>query len=372
LDTILNHPYLILTSTLFLLCAGVPSFAQQTAQIDAIFKPLVTSDSPGVAVAVIRDGQVIFARGYGLADLKTRTPITASTNFRLASVTKQFTAMAIMLLVHDGKLRYEDTLTKIFPEFPPYGSAITVRSLLNHTSGLKHYEDIYDRQIAGIPPAEVAQLHDRDVLRMLEQQSSGDFAPGSRWEYSNSGYAVLAMIVERISGEPIETFLAKRIFAQTRMSHTVAYVRGENEVPNRAFGYRKSEKNSWEFADQSPTSAVLGDGGIYSSVEDLAKWDKALQQHTLLSAKELQPAVTPVRVPGGVKLPDGAPGEYGFGWFLNPYKGHRRMWHYGDTSGFHTTIQRFPDDNLTIVILANRTDLDPATLALQVSDLYLK
>src|SRR6185312_11287616 len=243
--------------------------------------------------------------------------------------------------------------------------------LLNHTSGIKHYEDIYEQQRANLSSGE-AQLHDRDVLRMLEQQSSGDFPPGSRWEYSNSGYAMLAMIVERISGEPFERFLAHRIFAPAGMSHTVAYVRGENEVPNRAFGYRRSEKNAWEFADQSSTSAVLGDGGIYSSLEDLAKWDKALEEHTLLSAKEMQPAITPVQVPGGVKLPDGAPAEYGFGWFLNSYKGHRRMWHYGDTSGFHTTIQRFPDDHLTIVVLANRTDLDPAKLALQVANLYLK
>ena len=367
----LNHAYLILTFTLLLACATVRSSAQQSAQIDAVFKPLAGANDPGLAVEVIHEGHVIFARGYGLAHLKARTPITPSTNFRLASVTKQFTAMSIMLLVHDGKLRYDDTLTKVLPGFPSYGNSITIRDLLNHTSGIKHYEEIYEQQRANLSSGE-AQLHDRDVLRMLEQQSSGDFPPGSRWEYSNSGYAMLAMIVERISGEPFERFLAHRIFAPAGMSHTVAYVRGENEVPNRAFGYRRSEKNAWEFADQSSTSAVLGDGGIYSSLEDLAKWDKALEEHMLLSAKEMEPAITPVRVSGGVKLPDGAPAEYGFGWFLNSYKGHRRMWHYGDTSGFHTTIQRFPDDHLTIVVLANRTDLDPAKLALQVANLYLK
>jgi CubicO group peptidase (beta-lactamase class C family) len=355
-----------------LACATARCVAQQPAQIDSIFKPLVGANDPGLAIEVIHDAHVSFARGYGLADLRARTPITPSTNFRLASVTKQFTAMSVMLLVHDGKLRYDDTLTKVLPEFPSYGRSITIRDLLNHTSGLKHYEDIYERQRAGHSTGEGAQLHDRDVLRMLEQQSAGDFLPGTRWEYSNSGYAVLAMIVERVSGEPFEKFLARRIFTPAGMSHTVAYVRGENEVPNRAFGYRRDENDTWEFADQSSTSAVLGDGGIYSSVEDLAKWDKALEEHTLLSAKEMQPAVTPVRVPGGVELPDGAPAEYGFGWFVNSYKGHRRMWHYGDTSGFHTTIQRFPEDHLTIVILANRTDLDPAKLALQVADLYFK
>lgn len=345
----------------------------RSSQIDSIFHPLVAVDSPGFAVAVIHDEKVVFSRGYGLADLNSKQAITATTDFRLASVTKQFTAMAIMLLVHDGKLRYDDTVTRIFPEFPPYGSQIAVRNLLNHTSGLKHYESIYEQQTAKLPPDKIPQLHDADVLRILEQQNSTEFPPGSRWEYSNSGYAVLAMIVERISGQPLSDFLQHRIFGPLGMKRTIAYVRGENEVPNRAFGYRKSEDgNGWQFADQSPTSAVLGDGGIYTSIEELAKWDKALAEHTLLSEREMRAAITPVQVEGGVKLSDGTPSEYGFGWFLDPYKGHRRMWHDGDTSGFHTSIQRLMDDKLTVIVLANRTDIDPRELALEVVDLYLK
>ena len=157
------------------------------------------------------------------------------------------------------------------------------------------------------------------------------------------------------------------------MSHTVAYVTGKNEIPNRAFGYRKMpDGKQWTFSDQSPTSAVLGDGGIYTSINDIAKWDRALSTNALLSKREMEPAFTPVTVKGGVKLPDGSPSEYGFGWFLDPYRGHRRTWHYGDTSGFHTTIQRFPNDNLTVVVLANRTDINPRELALKVVDLYVK
>src|SRR5262249_3436581 len=159
------------------------------SKVDSIFEPLVSPDSPGFAVGVMRNGKLFFARGYGLADLKSKMPITRQTNFRLASVTKQFTAMAVMLLVRDGKLHYDDTLTAIFPEFPQYGSQITVRHLLTHTSGLKLYEAIYEKETAGTPPSQIAQLHDADVLRILEQQSTGSFAPGERWEYSNSGYA---------------------------------------------------------------------------------------------------------------------------------------------------------------------------------------
>jgi len=358
----------------FAISMSLPVWAQnQSSEIDSIFQPFVTADSPGFAVGVMQGGRLVFSRGYGLADLNTRQSITPATNFRLASVTKQFTAMAVMLLVHDGKLRYDDTLTKVFPEFPPYGSQITIRNLLNHTSGLKHYESIYESQTANLPPDKISQLHDADVLRILEQQNSTDFSPGTRWEYSNSGYAVLAMIVERVSGQTFSDFLQHRIFTPLGMKHSIAYVKGKNEVPNRAFGYRKSQNgNGWDFADQSPTSAVLGDGGIYTSIEDLTEWDKGLLEHTLLSEKQMQPAITPVQVGGGVQLSDGERSDYGFGWFLSPYNGHRRMWHDGDTSGFHTSIQRLVDDKVTVVVLANRTDINPRELALQVIGLYLK
>jgi CubicO group peptidase (beta-lactamase class C family) len=359
---------------MLLLATTVPAATQQDSAttIDSLFTKLVTGDSPGLAVGVLCDGHLIFARGYGFADLKTKAPITSATDFRLASVSKQFTAMSIMLLVHAGKLSYDDTLTRFFPGFPNYGKTITIRNLLNHTSGVKDYEDVYEQQMAGTPPDKIPQLHDQDVLRLLEEQDSGAFAPGTRWRYSNSGYAMLAMVVERISGQRYEDSLQHRIFAPLGMAHTLAYVQGRHEVPNRAFGYRHaSDGATWQFADQSSTSAVLGDGGIYSSIEDLAKWDRALTTNALLSKKDMEPAFTPVQVPGGVNLPNGAASDYGFGWFLDTYKGHRRMWHYGDTSGFHTAIQRFPEDHITVIVLANRTDVDAGDLALRVADLYL-
>jgi len=360
--------------TVLLVATTVVTGAQPdlATSIDGLVTKLVTADSPGLAVGVLRDGHLVFARGYGFADLKTRAPITSATDFRLASVSKQFTATSIMLLVHDDQLSYDETLNRIFPEFPAYGRAIKIRNLLNHTSGLKDYEDIYEQKMAGVPADNIPQLHDQDVLRLLEQQDSGVFAPGTRWRYSNSGYAVLAMVVERISGERYKDFLQHRIFAPLGMAHTLAYVQGGNEVRNRAFGYRyASDASTWQFADQSSTSAVLGDGGIYSSIEDLAKWDRALTANALLTKKEAEPAYTPVRVPGGVQLPNGGASDYGFGWFLDVYKGHRRMWHYGDTSGFHTAIQRFPEDRITTIVLANRTDVDAGELALKVADLYL-
>src|SRR5581483_2465498 len=227
---------------------------------------------------------------------------------------------------------------EVFPEFPDYGRAITIRNLLNHTSGLQDYEDLMPPPNPKLP-LEQNQIKDEDVLKLLERQSSTKFVPGSRWEYSNSGYVVLGMVVQKISGQSFPDFLHDRIFAPLQMTGTVAYVRGKNEVSHRAYGHT-IENGKWIETDQSPTSATLGDGGIYSSVEDMEKWDRALQRHTLLSAREMEPAYTPVKV-AGVNEPDGTPAEYGFGWFLNPYKGHRRMWHYGETAGFRTTIQRF-------------------------------
>jgi len=222
-----------------------------------------------------------------------------------------------------------------------------------------------------IPENFAAQLHDADVLRLLETQDRTYFRPGTGYRYSNSGYALLALIVQRASGQTFATFLRERIFQPLGMNNTVAYEEGISTVNNRAFGYTH-EAGRWNRTDQDPTSAVLGDGGIYSSIDDLAKWDRALADHTLLTEAEMQPALTAVQpTDGPAKSPDGSSVSYGFGWFVDPYKGHKRMSHDGNTIGFRTTIQRFPDDKLTIIILANRSDADPQALALKVADLYL-
>jgi CubicO group peptidase (beta-lactamase class C family) len=342
-----------------------------TKQIEAILSPLASGNTPGAAVLVVHNGGVAFRRGYGITDLRTRRKIDAHTNFRLASFTKQFTATAIMLLVRDGKLHYDDRLPSFFPEFPDYGNPITVRNLLNHTSGLPDYEDILMKQYPDTSPEKVSQIHDAGVLTLLEQQTEPKFPAGAKWEYSNSGYAVLAMIVEKVSGESFGQFLQERIFTPLKMTHTLAYEKGKNEPSHRAYGHTK-EAGGWHETDQSPTSAVLGDGGIYSSIDDLAKWDQGFRDHTLLSEAEMQPALTSVH-PAGMpaKSQEGQTVSYGFGWFLDPYQGHKRMFHDGSTIGFRTTIQRFPDDALTIIILSNREDANPEALALRVADLYL-
>jgi CubicO group peptidase (beta-lactamase class C family) len=355
---------------LALACPSISASAQaSSAQIDAIFSGLRSTNAPGAAVLVVRNGRLVFRRGYGVTDLRTLRPIDAQTNFRLASLTKQFTAACIMLLVRDGKLHYDDHLTDVFSEFPAYGKPITVRNLLNHTSGLPAYEDILTAQYPNTPDDQIPQIHDAGALKLLEKQTAARFPAGSKWEYSNSGYVVLAQIVEKVSGKSFGQFLQERIFVPLKMNHTLAYEKGKNEVPHRAYGHTR-EKDGWRETDQSSTSATLGDGGIYTSLDDLAKWDRALREHILLSAGEMQPALTPVQPTAGPAVSPDGPVSYGFGWYLDPYKGHKRMWHYGDTTGFRTTIQRFPDDNLTVIVLANRIDVNPEALALKVADLY--
>jgi len=347
-----------------------------TQEIDSIFSSVTSPIAPGVAVLVRKDDRVVFERGYGIRDLNTRAKIDATTNFRLASCTKQFTAMAVMLLVHDGKLAYDTRLAEIFPAFPDNGKSITIRNLLNHTSGLPDYEDL---MIAAETPrntrlwTDTHQIQDSEVLKLLEQQAATTkFPPGTKWNYSNSGYVVLGLVVAKISGEPFGDFLRDRIFAPLKMQNTLAFEKGKNYVANRALGYTKSGRD-WQETDQSPTSATLGDGGVYSSLADLAKWDDALRNHTLLRAAEMEPALTPVTVPGdGPRGPNGEPAAYGFGWLLNSFDGHVRMWHYGETVGFRTNIQRFTDDHLTIIVLCNRTDLNPDALAERVADLFFR
>jgi CubicO group peptidase (beta-lactamase class C family) len=350
-------------------------------QMDSAFSGLASADTPGFAVLVKKNGRIRFEKGFGIRDLRSKTAIDAQSNFRLASFTKQFTAMAIMLLVRDGKVRYDQSLTEIFAEFPAYGKRITVRNLLNHTGGLPDYEDLMAavEKTRGPSWSPEKQIQDAAVLQLLKKESPGKFAPGTKWEYSNSGYVVLGLIVAKVSGKPFGEFLHEGIFAPLRMDHTLVFEKGKSEVSNRAYGHVKKE-NTFVQSDQSSTSATQGDGGIYSNLEDLAKWDDALRNHTLLSEKEFLPAITPAELPpgGDAKLAEDVPeslrgqaSAYGFGWFLNLQGAHPLVWHYGDTMGFKTAIFRYTRDNVTVMVLCNRTDLDQGSLALKAAQFVL-
>lgn len=335
----------------------VMAVQDQAPKIDALFREYDRPGAPGASVMVIKGGRVLYKKAYGLANLEERIPTATNTNYRLASLTKQFTAMAIMILAERKKLSYGDRLTDFFPDFPSYGQRITLRHLLNHTSGLIAYEDL-------IPAGTTLPLKDRDVLKLLKRQDHTYFPPGSKFRYSNSGYALLALIVEAASGTSFAEFLKRNIFDPLQMTGTVAYEKGISTVPNRAYGYSR-RGNSFERTDQSLTSSVLGDGGIYSSVEDLYKWDQALDAARLVSTVTLKEAFTP-----GIVTDDENIG-YGFGWFIGKYGGRKTVWHYGETIGFSTAIERIPEQRLTIIVLVNRSNSRPTEIARRIMDMYL-
>jgi CubicO group peptidase (beta-lactamase class C family) len=320
--------------------------------VDALMRAY-QGDSPGASLLVMRDGAPVVRKAYGLSDLEARVAATPTTNYRLASVTKQFTAAAILLLAEDGRLTLDDRARKWLPSLPAAAEPVTIRHLLTHMSGLVDYEDV-------MPADLTVQLRDADVLRLLESEDRTYFAPGTSYRYSNSGYALLALIVERASGKTFASFLRERIFKPLGMHDTVAFEDGVSTVARRAFGYSETPAG-WLRTDQSLTSAVLGDGGIYSSIDDLAKWDAALYDERLLPAGSLRAAFAPATATDDPQV------EYGFGWRITG----ETLWHSGETIGFRNVIVRYPRKRLTVVLLTNRNDPEPYRTALEIAKLYL-
>jgi CubicO group peptidase (beta-lactamase class C family) len=344
---------------IFSLFAFVASAMSQPTEksVDDLFKNFSPADAPGAVVMVIKDGKTAFAKAYGAANIEAHTACSTNTNFRLASVSKQFTAMSILILVERGKLQLDQSITRFFPEFPEYGKPITVRHLLTHTSGILDYEDL-------IPPGTTIPLSDENVLLLLRQQNKTNFSPGTKFQYSNSGYALLSLIVEAASGSTFPEFLHQNIFQPLGMTNTLAYKPGLAVVPNRSYGYTK-KADGYEGSDQSLTSAVLGDGGIYSSVVDLFKWDQALYTEKLVSRKTLEQIFT-----GSSRNSDMKDSAYGFGWYIGQERGVKHIWHYGSTCGFSTQIHRFPEKNFSLIVLTNRRDAGLTDITKKLIELF--
>ena len=320
-------------------CATTPSQPAWQAELDALVSAQERACSPGFAVGVVRDGRLVYSRGVGLANVETGQRIDARSNFRLASVTKQLTAAAILTLYEDGKLAPHDTLGEVLPGFPAYANDITMEQLVVHRSGLVDYEDL-------IPEGQTRQLTDADVLAMLKAQPKAMFAAGERFHYSNSGYVLLGLIIEARSGMSFAEYLDSRIFAPLGMRETRSYGGESAVIPHRAYGYTVAD-NTASRTDQSTTSALLGDGGVYSSLHDMARWVASLENDKILSAASRQRQFTAVPVPE-------TPGVgYGYGFFIDRINGHERTWHTGSSIGFRHKLLRFPERDLTVLVLGN-------------------
>jgi CubicO group peptidase (beta-lactamase class C family) len=308
-----------------------------TDTLDRLLRAAFSGDRPGGALLVMNGGKVVYEKTIGLRDTESKKPLTARSNFRMASVSKQFTAMAILLLEKEGKLSFDDPVTRFFPDFATVGHRITVGQLLTHSSGVWAYEDV-------MPDTLTRQLSDAGVLEMIRHVDRTYFAPGTGFRYSNSGYCLLALIVEQVSGLPFPEFLRENIFRPLGMKQTRVYEAGE-PIRRRAYGFALRD-GQLAPSDQSLTSATQGDGGVYTSLRDYARWAGALRGNRLV---DLRATLHRLNAPLG----DGE-GYYGAGWFFDrDVRGTLTLFHSGSTCGFSNVAVLVPEQGVCIAFFSN-------------------
>jgi CubicO group peptidase (beta-lactamase class C family) len=328
--------------TMFLLLAG-PCLAQDAARMDQVIQPFVANHQFMGSVLVARDGQVIYSKGYGFADLEWEVANSPTTKFRLGSVTKQFTAASILLLEERGKLSVDDPVKKYLPGAPAAWDKITLFHLLTHTSGIPSFTSFPDYQklepFAATSEQLVARFRDKPL----------DFEPGEKWQYSNSGYVLLGHLIEKITGDSYEKFVRENIFTPLGMKDS-GYDSNSAVIPRRASGYVFA-KNVFENAGFIHMSIPHGAGALYSTTEDLLKWEQGLFGGKLLKAASLQKMTTPFK------------SNYAFGLQVETAGGHKVIEHGGGIEGFNTQLAYYPDDKLTVVVLANVNGTAPVDIA---------
>ncbi len=324
------------------LAASPPAWAGQTLaeRIDAALAPLFKRDAPGATVIVTKDGVPVLRKAYGLADVDSKTPMQPEMQLRLGSVTKQFTAVAILMLAEQGKLSLQDELTQWLPDYPVHGKRITIEQLLQHTAGIRNY--------TGMMSYWLTAGSDRSVQQMIElfKDDALDFEPGERWAYSNSGYLLLGAIIEKVSGTGYADFLAKHIFEPLGM-HDTAYEGHERNAKRRITGYREGFLSAYRPAERISMTQPFAAGALVSTVDDLARWDQAITAGRLLKEDSWKRAFTPCALPTGARC------SYGYGWRIGDLRGHRMLAHGGDIPGFNSEAVRLPDDKVFVAVLGN-------------------
>jgi len=308
---------------------------------------------PGVSIVVRRDGKVAKSQGYGFASLEHQVPATADTIYQSGSMGKQFTAAGILLLVEDGKLSLDDRLTKFFPEGPSSWHRITVRQLLAHTSGIKDYSDEYDMR----------KDYTEDEQLAIARKIPLDFEPGTQWSYSNTGYLILGVLTSKLAGKHWSEFQSERIFKPLGMK-TARMISEADVIPHRAAGYEPDDQGEPKNqAWVSPTVNSTGDGALYFSVKDLAAWDAALDAGKFMNPEHFKAWWTPVTLANGTTYP------YGFGWGVQEQRGHSMIEHGGSWQGFRTGIARYPEQRVSVSVLANSGGADAMLIARTIAGL---
>lgn len=329
------------------------------ARVDALFAPWNRAGSPGAAVAVVRDGELLYARGYGLANLEYEIPITPATIFHVASVSKHFTTFAVHLLAQEGRLSLDDDIRRYVPEVPDFGRTITLRQLIHHTSGLRDQWELL--AMAGWRLDDV--ITREHILKLVENQRELNFEPGAEHLYSNTGYTLLAEVVARVSGQSFREFTAQRIFRPLGMHATHFHDDHQMIVPNRAYSYAPAPGGGWRAMPLN--YATVGATSLFTTVEDLAKWDRNFYTgqvggHALLERMHAR----------GV-LNDGREIPYAHALVWGEYRGLPTVGHGGADAGYRTAFLRFPEQRLTVVVLSNLSSFNAMQLAQQVAEVYL-
>jgi CubicO group peptidase (beta-lactamase class C family) len=336
-----------------------PAADPLAAKVDAIFAAYAKTDVPGCAVGVYRDGKIAFAKGYGAANLEHGIPITPKTVFYIGSVSKQFTAAAVALLARQGKISLDDDVRKHVPEVPDFGTPITIRHLIHHTSGLKEKWALL--AFSNWRDGDLVTL--ADMLDLIRRQKGLNFKPGDEHLYSNTGYDLLAIVVERASGKPLREYARENLFAPLGMNET-RFVDDRTEIlPRRAAAYAPRQEGG--FAIDVPHVETVGSGGLYSTIEDLARWDGNFVTGRVGGPEWLEQIQTPGTVNDGTKL------DYAFGLGVDEDRGLRRVWHNGALAAFRAFYGRYPDEHLSVALLCNDGSVLVDTLAGQVADVYL-
>jgi CubicO group peptidase (beta-lactamase class C family) len=353
--------WLALAVSLFLATA-VANAADETiqARVDQVFAKWNLVTSPGCALAVVKDGRIVYERGYGMANLELGVPITPQTVFDIGSVSKQFTAMSIVLLEQDGKLELDDDIRKYLPEIPDYGSKITVRHLLHHTSGLRNYTDLFD--LAGVP--EIDLTTDRDALELIARQKTLNFKPGEQFLYSDTNFFLMSLIVKRVTGKTLRQFAQERIFGPLGMTSTHFHDDHTMIVPHRATGYAPHAAGGFEI-DMS-NFEQLGDGSVMTTVEDLYKWDQNFYHPLVGGPGAIRLLTTPGTLNNGRRSP------YGMGLFIDRYHGLNWIHHSGEWVGYRAGLSRFPNQKLSVLLTCNCVgSMRPMEMAARIADIYL-
>jgi len=343
-------------------CISSNLFAQtmNTIAIDQVFEAWAKPGVPGASLGVIQNEELVYVRGYGLANLEYDIPNSENSVFRIGSTSKQFTAACIVLLSQQGKLNLDASLSSFFPSFPEYADSITLRHLIHHTSGIRDYLQL--AYLKGL--SEFDYYTDADILNWLANQTDLNFQPGEEYLYSNSGYWLLGQIVEKASGKNMARFAKSEIFDPLEMSSTHFHNDHNRIVKSRASGYMPIDEENYRIS--MTTLDVIGDGGIFTSISDIKKWDDEFYNRSILN-DEFWEIMTNVG-----KLNNGEDIDYAGGLIIDKYKGQKTIAHGGAFVGFRAELLRFPDQKTTIAIFANRGDAAPWDMAYQVADIVLK